>query len=147
MDGVQIPRDISSDIVIIDSLVYVYREDTIKDISDEQIKKAIQSYNASKNDKNGYDNTKGLKLFEANLFVPKKWDYGLSEDFPESIEIKTSGSFAASEVKTKIINAQYFMIGALMSPKNFIIKNEKDIMFNTNDKKVDDAKKKKQLEF
>lgn len=132
-----------NDIVVIDSLVYVYKEDSTSVVSDEQIKSALKNYENTRSLKNN------IKLYNADLFIPKDWDFGLTEDLPETISVtsNSSSSLMGTEIRTKIMNEKFFRLMSMFMPQNFIVKSKKEIMSNKTDKKVDEEKKKNQLDF
>jgi len=131
-----------NDVVIIDSTVYVYKEDSTAVVSDEQIKASIENY------QNTRENKANFKLYQADLFIPNDWDYGLTQDFPDNISVSSSNSsLYASEVRTKVIEEKLFVLMAMLTPDHFIIREQKEIMSNSTDKKTDSEKKQKQMEF
>jgi hypothetical protein len=129
------------DIVVIDSMVYVYKKDSTAVVTDEQIKSSLENFSADTN------SNSSLKLFNADLFVAKDWDYGLTEELPETISVQSNTSFTSIQYKTKLIEEYLFRISAILSPSVFVVKNKKDILENKGDKKVDEEKKKNQLDF
>jgi hypothetical protein len=130
-----------NDIVAIDSLVYIYKQDSTAVISDEQIKASLKAYEQN------IESKANLKLYNADLFIERDWDYGLTEDFPETISVTSNSSFFNSEIRTKILDLNFFKLMAMLTPQNFVIKSKKDILKNVEDKKVDQEKKKNQLDF
>jgi hypothetical protein len=129
-------------VLVIDSLVYVYKSDSTKVVSDELIKSKLKT-----NQTFDVNSSTRIKLYNADLFIPKDWDYGLTEKMPDSITVDTKNSAINYTSRTKLIDENLFRIAALLSPSNFIIKNKKDIMNNVGDKKVDEEKKKNQMDF
>jgi hypothetical protein len=120
------------DYLIVDSLVYVYKKDSLKSVSDAEIKRVLdQKYTT-------------MKLFEGHPFIKKDWDYGLSEDLPEQIEIRGTASM---ETRTKVMPLYLFRFMAMLTPQYFEIRNIKDIQSGKTDKTTDKAKEKQQMDM
>jgi hypothetical protein len=129
-------------VVVIDSMVYFYKLDSTKVVTDEMIKIMIKDSTGI----NSYSST-SMKLFNSDLFIPKDWDYGLSEDIPSEITVETNNNYVKSARRTKLLEENIFRFAAILTPSNFIVKKKKDIMNNLSDKKIDKEKSKNQMEF
>lgn len=139
-------KDISMNehFVIIDSMIYFYKKDTLQDISDAHIKKVLEINNKSRV-QNSF-----MEYYEKKKFIPKDWDFGLNEDFPETIKERSSSSGSMRiglTYKSKIIQAPLFKLYAMMTPQYFVVRNLKDIEENKLDKNDDDKKIKEQMKF
>ncbi|MDI9310128.1 MAG: hypothetical protein QM535_07930 [Limnohabitans sp.] len=130
------------DFVVIDSLVYIIKNDTTTTITDQELKTYIEEEK-----KSGYA-LSSVKLYKAEKFIKKDWDYGLGQDFPEEIEIYTSKySNNSSDTKTKILQANLFMMIPFVEPKYMEVRSLKDVMSGKNDKAVDSNKKDAQMKM
>ncbi|WP_445710410.1 hypothetical protein [Flavobacterium sp.] len=143
MVAAKMKKQFNNEIVVIDSLVYVYKKDSTMVVTDEQIKSALESYEDNKFSSNT------MKFYESDIFIAKDWDYGLIDELPERIEIKSTNSYGnfGVTIKTKLIEENLFLLMAMFTPEYFVIKSKEEIMSNSGDKKVDEEKKKNQLEF
>lgn len=99
--------------VSIDSTIY-YLNHNEKKISDEKILKMYTFFFRDK--KIGGRSKSFMKLYEKTLFTQKDWDYGISEEAPESIEIN---QYDTDRVRTKLVGENWFKIAALFKP-NYI---------------------------
>lgn len=129
------------DFVVIDSLVYIIKNDTTRRITDQELKTYIEEEK-----KNGYA-LSTVKLYKAEKFIKKDWDYGLGQDFPEEIEIYTSKYSNASDTKTKVLQANLFMLIPLVEPSYMEVRSLKDVMSGKNDKDADSSKKDAQMKM
>lgn len=134
----------NKDFVIIDSIIYFYKKDTLQDVSDLDIKNAMERY------KKFGDDISGLKYFEPKRFIAKDWNFGLNEDFPETISEETSNTIMpvkGTRYKRKVVELNLFKLYASMSPQYFAVRNLKDVMESKEDIKEDLKKTEKQMEF
>lgn len=143
--GFDLDKDMSfnKDFVIIDSTIYFYKKDTLQNVSDLDIKNAMARYKK-------FDDISGLKYFEPKRFITKEWNFGLNEDFPETITEETSNTIMpvkGTRYKRKVIELTLFKLYALMSPQYFVVRNLKDVMESKEDIKEDLKKTEKQMEF
>lgn len=134
------------DFLIVDSIIYYYKKDTLQEVSDSELKRAIAMN----------ENTRGassMKYFKPTKFITKDWDFGLNEDFPETIEEKTTRrssdiSFGGNlTYKSKVVEFSLFKLYALMNPQYFVVRNIKDVQESKLDKAEDHKKENKQMEF
>ena len=144
--GFETEKDISLNehFVIIDSAIYYYKKDTLQNVSDSDIKKILEM------DKRGNAPSSFMKYYEKQKFIPKKWDFGLNKDFPETIEEKSSSSvmpILGLTYKSKVIQASLFKLYAAMNPQYFVVRSLKDIEESKLDKDEDHKKEKNQMKF
>lgn len=130
--------------VVIDSMLYYSKTDSLEEVSDARLKKALDM-NKRLDGKGNY-----MKYHKPAKFIVKDWDFGLNQDFPKTIETRSSGgspAFNTLTYKTKVIPATLFKLYALMSPQYFVVRNLKDIESGKEDIKEDREKTSKQMEF
>lgn len=144
--GINVNEDlrVNQDFVIIDSMIYYYKKDSVQTVTDADLQSAI---NLDKK----LGGASGIRYYEPKKFITKDWDYGLNEDFPESITEKTSSTSASyilnRTYKNKVMQSSLFKLYALMSPEYFEVRNIKDVMLNKLDKQEDNKKETKQMKF
>ncbi|MFL9834213.1 hypothetical protein ABS765_09240 [Chryseobacterium sp. ST-37] len=129
--------------LIIDSTVYYYKKDTLQNVSDLDIKNAIAFSKKLKG-------TSAMKYFEPKRFIAKEWNFGLNEDFPETITEETSSiaiPVKGTRYKRKVVELTLFKLYALMSPQYFVVRNLKDVMESKEDIKEDSKKSSRQMQF
>jgi hypothetical protein len=135
---------VNQDFVVVDSMIYYYKKDSLQEVSDSQLKRAIAM------DKN-QRGAGSMKYFEAKKFINKDWDFGLNEDFPETIEERTTNSgvsFGSNlAYRSKVVDFTLFKLYAMMNPQYFVIRSIKDIEASKVDKKEDSKKESKQMKF
>lgn len=129
------------DFVVIDSLVYILKNDTTRKITDQELKTYIEQ------EKKYGSGISSIKLYKAEKFIKKDWDYGLGQDFPEEIKIYTSKYSDASDTKTKILQANLFMLIPLVEPNYMEVRRLKDVLSGKNDKEEDSTKEDAQMKM
>jgi len=130
--------------IVIDSMIYYSKTDSLENISDAKLKKALDM-NKRLGDRGNF-----MKYYKQAKFIEKDWDFGLNQDFPETVQTRSSESVTVSgnlTYKTKVIPATLFKLYAVMSPQYFVIRNIKDVMESKEDLKEDIKKSSKQMEF
>lgn len=130
--------------VVIDSMIYYSKTDSLEEVSDASLKKALDM------DKRLAGQGNFMKYYKKAKFIEKDWDFGLNEDFPETVQTTSSSAATISgnlTYKTKVIPATLFKLYALMSPQYFVVRNIKDVEASKEDVKEDREKSSKQMEF
>lgn len=137
---------VNKDFLIVDSMIYYYKKDTLQEVSDSELKRAIAMDKKLRG-------ASSMKYFEPKKFIAKDWDFGLNEDFPETIEEKTTRrssdiSFGNSlTYKSKVVEFTLFKLYAMMNPQYFVIRSLKDVEESKNDKAEDSKKASQQMKF
>lgn len=126
---------------MIDSTIYILREDTTIEYSDEEIKVAVA--------KLGKNTLCKFKIYDEVSYIKKDWDYGLTEDMPDEIEIKNNSNYSyySGTYKTKLMEYDVFMLATIFLSENFIIRDYNEIMNGNKEKPINKEKTKKQLAF
>lgn len=139
----KMPNALLRDNVIeVDSMIYIYRSDSTINFSNSSIKNYILQLNIKENRPNS------LKLYNADLFIPTDWDYGLTDNLPESINVKYNNSQLLNKnIKTKVMPLNEFEILALLASNNFIVLDKNEILSSTEDNIKDSENQKNQMEF
>jgi hypothetical protein len=132
---------ILNNLFMIDSTIYIMREDTTIEYSDEEIKEAVT--------KLGKNSLCKFKIYDEVSYLKKDWDYGLIEELPDEIEVDTKHnySYLSGTVKTKLMEYDVFMLATIFLSENFIIRDYNEIMNGNKEKPIDKEKTKKQLAF
>lgn len=136
----------NKDFLIVDSIIYFYKKDTLQEVSDAELKRAIDMDKKMRG-------ASSMKYFEPKKFIAKDWDFGLNEDFPETIEEKTTRrssdiSFGNNlTYKSKVVEFTLFKLYAMMNPQYFVIRSLKDVQEGKADKAEDIKKENKQMKF
>lgn len=128
--------------IVIDSIVYVIKEDSTAVINDIDIKNKLEELKTN----NYYD---APRLYESKKFIPKDWDYGLNEDFPTEIETygRNASDDLATEIKRKVIPLSLFKLFPIVSPSMVETKHLKDVLALKNDKANQFDKKNNQMKM
>ena len=123
---------------IIDSTIYIYKDDSTINYTNDEIRIALKKMN--------YRPISKFKVYEQHNYIAKDWDYGLTEEFPDEIQIetKTYGLFN-NATKTKVIEYDLFIFLTYYASDNFVIRDYNEVMRDTINKQ--DGKTKKQIAF
>lgn len=137
---------VNQDFLIVDSIIYYYKKDTLQEVSDSELKRAIAMDKKLRG-------ASSMKYFEPKKFIAKDWDFGLNEEFPETIEEKTTRrssdiSFGGNlTYKSKVVEFSLFKLYAMMNPQYFVVRKVKDVEESKVDKAEDSKKEGKQMKF
>jgi len=99
------------DMIVIDSTVYYINHDE-KEVSDEKLMKMYEGYVKNTRFLNS-GSSNFMKLYNNQLYTDKDWDYGVSEDAPESLKASQN---SGAQIKTKLVGENMFLFMSVINP-------------------------------
>jgi hypothetical protein len=90
------------------------------------------------------------KTGKGQLFVPKTWDYSMTDSIPETLTVTTSkySIGSSTQTRTTILRARNFLFAVLLSgQEDYSVKSLSEIRKGSEDKKKTKEKESKQMEF
>lgn len=86
---------------------------------------------------------------KGKIYIERDWDYGLTDTIPEQIETTGDANIGGLTTieKSTIVSAKLFLIYAMLSKDEYIVKDIRDVRKGKNDSRKEKNNKEKQMEF